>query len=121
MPEVSLQRAGVVAIVGKLEPATMSELMRMDRVLRPGGGAKAGTIFRKPAVVKGTPRSEVKTNGDVGACSLLRRRSMRSSRPEIGWTEGEPFFTRDTCDWPRLKSTLSQRSATISAAHKPCR
>jgi hypothetical protein len=62
------------------------------------------TMRAKPAVVKGAPRSEVNTNGDLGSCSRCSRRSasywrahpIRADRlaralatrtgPPLGWT-----------------------------------
>ena len=49
------------------------------------------------AEVKGVPRSDVKTNGDLGSCSRCRRRSALSSSPTMGWVAGVPRLTRRTC------------------------
>ena len=43
------------------------------------------TMPAKPAVVKGAPRSEVKTNGDFGSWSRRSCRSARDSSPRIGY------------------------------------
>jgi len=50
----------------------------------------------KPPVVNGEPRSEVNTNGDLGACSRRSRRRARSSSPRTGWVPGVPRFTLRT-------------------------
>ena len=47
-------------------------------------------------MVKGEPRSEVNTKGDLGPCSRARRRNARNSSPRIGCLLGVPFLALRT-------------------------
>jgi hypothetical protein len=62
-----------------------------------------------PVLVKRAPRSEVKTNEDLGSCSRRSRRSARSSSLRIGCVLGVPSLTLRTC---RL---------AVPPAHRSCR
>jgi hypothetical protein len=86
--EVGLQRPRVVSPVGQGIAAGMSQHVRVDLEpkLRASIPARS-TIRAKPAVVKGAPRSEVNTKGDLGSCSRWIRRSALSSSPTDGWRD----------------------------------
>ena len=69
MPEMRLDRARVVAIVGELVAAGMAQHvgMRLDAQI---GRVAARSIMReKPGADSGAPRSETNTKGD---CALSR-------------------------------------------------
>ena len=53
MPEISLQRACVDAIVRKLEAAGMSQHVRVQLKLETGGDARAGNQFLEPGNTEG--------------------------------------------------------------------
>jgi hypothetical protein len=80
MPQVSLQGARVVPFVRERIAASVPEHVRVR--LKAELGLR--TTRAKPAVLKGAPRSEVKTKGDLGSSSRCRRRRARSSSPRIG-------------------------------------
>ena len=67
VPEVVLQGARVVAIIGELEPAGMAKHVRVDREWHLGGLAEA---LDEPVETDGTnfgpPRSETNTWASVG-------------------------------------------------------
>jgi hypothetical protein len=117
MPEIGLQGAGVVALVGQRKAAGVAQHVRVDLERDPG--FDAGPFH--PAVVNGPARSLVKTNGDLGACSRRSLRSARSSSPMIGWVLGVPRLTRRTCRVAVAKSIWSHRRSVSSDALRPCR
>jgi hypothetical protein len=61
------------------------------------GLQSAGVMAQSRFIVNGEPRSDVKTNGDLGSCSRANRRKARNSSPKIGCVE--PF--RDPADGKR--------------------
>jgi hypothetical protein len=69
-------------LIGQGESAGMTQHVWV--ALKPSSAAipARSTIRANPAVVKGDPRSEVKTKGDLGSCSRLSRRSARNSSPQ---------------------------------------
>ena len=67
MPEICLQRPGVVALIGQHEAACMPEHVRMCLEAKRSATPALSTIRAKPAVPKGASRSDVKANGDFGS------------------------------------------------------
>jgi hypothetical protein len=55
--------------------------------------------------VKGEPRSDVNTKGDLGSWSRCNLLSIRSSSPRIRWVLGLPCLTLQTCSVAVAKST----------------
>ena len=62
VPEVRLQRAGIVAVVGELVTAGMAEHVRMGFEGRPASAPARSTSLAKPAVENGPFRSVMDTN-----------------------------------------------------------
>ena len=84
MPEVSLQRASIDAVIGELEATGVAQHVRVHWKPNPAATPSRAIILRKPAGVNGAPRSDVKINGDAGSWSRLSRRNARNSRPDNG-------------------------------------
>ena len=63
VPEVVLQGSGIVAIVGELEPASMTKHVRVDREWHLGGFPEA---LDEPVEMIGPPRSETNTCASLG-------------------------------------------------------
>jgi hypothetical protein len=83
-------------LVGQSEAAGVPQHVRVGLEAQLSSDTRGSTILAKPAVVKGAPRSLVKTKGDFGSCSRASFRSARSSSPLIGCVGREPFFTLRT-------------------------
>jgi hypothetical protein len=81
MAEVVLQTAGVDAIVGNLVAAGMAKHVR-NLAATPS----LTSSLRKPAVMKGDPRSETNANG-LSRLSRLSFPSARSWTPDSGCTD----------------------------------
>ena len=85
----------------------------MIRYARPEELCEELGLPAKPAVVKGEPRSEVNTKGDLGSCSRCSRRRARSSSPRIG--PDEPRFALRTWGTPRLIRAEPKKEPLISS------
>jgi hypothetical protein len=120
MPEPSLDRPGVVPLVGECVAAGMPQHVWVGLELQPGASAARSIIRAKPAVVNRDPRSLTKTNGDV-ALSRCSRRSARSSSPWIGWVLGVPFLTGRTCSTAPLSAPRFRKAGTLGAESRPQR
>ena len=90
VPQVSLQRSGVVPFARQREAAGVPHVwMRWE--------AQIGSLTGALHVVNGEPRSEVNINGDLGSCSRCSFRGARSPSPRMGCVAGLPCFTLRTC------------------------
>jgi hypothetical protein len=80
VPEPSLQRPGIVPLVGKLVATAMAQHVRMDREWHASPVAETLDQAWKLFGAIGAPRSDTNTCGP-SACSRCRRRNARSSSP----------------------------------------
>ena len=78
MPEVSLQRSGVVVLIGQREAAGVAQHVRMSRKTSASPQRRpVPTMRAKPAVVNSDPRSLLNTNSNLGSCSRCNLRRAR--------------------------------------------
>jgi hypothetical protein len=70
--DVPMQPAGVVALVGHRVTAGVAEHVGWTLSSIPAAKAARRNIWPKPAGVNGAPRSETKTNGDLGPLLSLQ-------------------------------------------------
>jgi hypothetical protein len=77
MPEPSLDRPGVVPLVGEGIPAGVAHHVGVRLELQVGACAARSIIRAKPAVVNGDPRSLTNTKGDVEAMRSLSHRPTK--------------------------------------------
>jgi len=66
VPEIVLDGAGILTIIGEFEAGGMSEHVRMDRHAELGSSPARATSLRNVAAVIGARRSEMKTYADSG-------------------------------------------------------
>jgi hypothetical protein len=95
VPQIGLQRPGIVAGIGQRIATGMPKHVGMNAEFEAGSTPARSTILAKPAVLNGAPLSDRKTNSDCGASRRNRRRA-RSSAPASGCVAGVPCFTRRT-------------------------
>src|SRR5262249_38569488 len=107
VPQVGLQATGIDAFVRKRETTGVPHMWGWTGKPKPAATPRRAISLRKPAAVNGALRSDVKMKGETGSCSRLSRRKARSSRPDRGWTLGDPLLARFTCRRPWAKSTQS--------------
>src|SRR5271170_5435837 len=96
MAEPSLDRPGVVALVGKGVAAGVAQHVRMRLEIEAGAG---GGALDHPGEAGGRERGSPLADEGEGEGSLSRwsRRRARISSPIKGWVLGVPFLTRRTC------------------------
>jgi len=70
MAEIGLKCSCVVALIGEPVAARVPQHVWMGLEGSLALIPARSTILANPAVVKGAPRSDVKTKGDLGSCSL---------------------------------------------------
>ena len=88
MTQVSLKRSGIVSLIRERVATGVPQHVRVRLEPKSGFGARALDHAGETSRLKGTPRSEVNTNADLGSCSRWSRRGARSSSPMIGCVLG---------------------------------
>ena len=97
MPEIGLQRACVMAVIGELVTASVAQHVRMRFEGSLASPPARSTIRAKPGRPKGAPRSDVNTKGELRLLLALKPPpNARSSSPRIGWVLGVPCLSRRT-------------------------
>jgi len=92
VPEIVLQGARVVAIIGELEPAGMAKHVWVDREWHLGGLANA---LDEAVEADGADGPAALGNEDVSLFRVVAAlRSALISSPRMGCTLGMPFLTR---------------------------
>jgi hypothetical protein len=109
MAEPTLDRPGVVALVGQRVSAGVAKHMRMCLELQAGTGGRAFDHA-----------------GEAGRGGRGRALALEpTQRPKIVALDrvvlGVPFLTRRTCRTAPAKSIWSHRRSQASAARSPCR
>ena len=105
VPEVVLDRAGVVAVVRELVPAAVAEHVGMDGKPNADSSPVRARSLRNPAAVIGPPRSLANTYARRSGLPVPVSAAPAVPDPRNGWTLAVPRFTRFTWSIPPLRST----------------
>ena len=104
VPQVGLQRPGILAVVRELVAARVAQHVRGALKASPTASPARSTSLVKPDAENGEPRSDTNTKSACGA-SFRSRRNARMVSACSGCVAGVPFLFRRTCSREPAKST----------------
>ena len=95
MPEMRLDRARVVAIIGELVAAGVTEHVGMRLDAWSAAVTARSTVRVDPAADSGAPRSETNTNGDDGLAASTGKSTVPNTEaivlPRPSANDGAPY------------------------------